>query len=316
MDEDKKEHSYDTSGIAALNQENDVQFAFTTKKDSGDCRVDSIVVYGTPVTIAPTSHSTPYITTLPTDSPTMKPTNNPSIFPTNSPMPHPTNIQTLTEIPTFYPTHHPTLFPTLFTTKSPFKSPTMKPTNTPSIFPTNSSFSNQTEIPTLYPTNHPATNVTEPPTANIHPIISNHQQKPFMLSIHLSTLMIIIGSILCFCITIILYILSYYRYKLKQQSISKQYDAVRLGRNTVSINFKGNHVHVPSKSFKDDNPVILQVIQTDGDIIINNNSLPKQPSLNHRNTNDFIENDNEMSDSETHKIVSNEGNITNDDNLS
>ena len=156
----------------------------------------------------------------------------------------------------------------------------ISPTNTPSNTPFN------TNTPSKTPTNSPSKSST-----NI--IIQTTKSSEFNTSstlgqtevIHFKTTLILVISIsssivvfvICLCITVLLFVWIYYSQKNKSKI---EPDSMKLSNN--SINFD---VVIPN-SLKEDNPVILKVVQTEGknsDTINNIELSDSEPEIIYQN---------------------------------
>ena len=163
--QDKNQHPEDTGILTGLQDRINVQIQFITP-DGGDCRVDSVRMYGDIMTQDPTKMPTE----TPTDTPTLLPSDTPSLIPTKStilPSINPTDIPS--DIPSNIPTNDPSMTPTNIPTDTPSIPPTYDPTNiptlwtmepiiNPTIFESHPPTSNPTINPTFYPTLNPAIN--------------------------------------------------------------------------------------------------------------------------------------------------------------
>ena len=257
--------------------------------------VDNLCLLANISTKAPTA-TTNIPTTMPsvspTDTPTNSPTNKPTAIPTDFPT-ESTNDPTLT--PSNAPTNSPTNIPSNVPTVSPSNNPTSIPSNTPTIDASNSPSIPPTNLPTNNPTT--STNASQIPTLlqneNSNPQKTGkgvtNSKKTLLLVLIPSTL-----TALCICISVVLFLFTYHLYKNK---LNQSYvDSMKISVNSISLD------KIKSNSLREDNPVILKVIQTEGNIT-NGASLPSQPKIDD-NTNDGHD---DASDSEQQIENSNEG---------
>ena len=232
---------------------------------------------------------------IPSNIPSNSPTENPIILPTISPS------TTLTIASTKYPTTSPSILPSvsptpISETDTPTTSPvttTNSPTNTPPIIPTTNSpttrnITNITPIITSSPSQTPSQNPTLTPDKDAIPQNPQNAKKgvenpkrALILALIAATLVV-----LCLCITVVLYVFTYYCHKNKSNPSVN--DSMKISNNNINLDVS------ISNSLKEDNPVILKVIQTEGNIT-NGGPLPSQPNINngtivHYDTHDDLSN--------------------------
>ena len=252
--EDKTEHSENTGVLSGLDYQSSIQIAFITQSD-GDCRVDSIRVYGIPSIQDITLYPSEIPTNIPTQIPSINPIRTPTELPTDNPSINPTLLPTFD--PTFIPTNTPTSHPTFNPSNFPSIFPTYFPTPNPTINPTINSIINATINATVNPTSQP-TKYSLTNSIDTSGAFNNFHSST---SLHLGTAMLVSGSLLCFVAIFIMCILLYCHRKYKrppQQQLS-------------TIDSILNRVKSVSSSSPRNNAVILNVIKTPSNIVAKNN---------------------------------------------
>ena len=165
-----------------------------------------------------------YSNVLVTESPSKTPTNTPSKTPTKT--------------PTLLPSKTPTNTPSLLPSKTPTNTPSILPSNTPSHFVSN--------IPSDSPSNTPSY-VPSKETLSPSKTPTNTPSTFFNAN---RTIVIIMGSIICILVTLILYIIVYYKHKHKN------------GQQTTASEIVMSGNSIPSASLPDNNSVTIKIAKT------------------------------------------------------
>ena len=221
------------------------------------CYFDELSMRGKPITLAPTQIPTestiaPTANTVSPTSNTPSPTSN--TLPPTSNTPSPTRL-TLTPTSTSSSPTSNTLPPTTGTIEptsvtafptSNTISPTVNPTIYPTKIPTNLPSTSPLILPSISPTISPSNSPTLPSD-------DNSGESP--IQIPLTTVYIFMGGLACVCCTILIYVVTYYRFKSKTKPSTN--DAIQLSFND-GIDSKTKLAHNNSLP----NPVIFHVQAT------------------------------------------------------